>query len=233
MRLKAQSTVRPVRRLARRRMGTMIGADEILAERPFTHPDFTRREADVMRTMLRRERERAGAWHQDDPRPADGAILRDYDENERRHLLVVPDTRAFVEASGLTAVGFFGRPRDGVDQSILFELEEELVARMHDHAAAGLLSYYDIEFVKGAWGNLALFSTPEGPREWSEDALHRRAMEISPEHYHEIRLHFGSIPGRLLDGGDLSIARTKYLDFSGATPWRALRCWNDGGKRPT
>jgi hypothetical protein len=201
----------------------VIGRDEILARKPFTDPELSRREAKVMRGMLARERERVRAWQDDPGRPAGGLIERDYDDEEHRHLLVVPDRRALLQASGLTAVGFFGRPRKGVDHTVLYELEDELVTRLADYAAVGLLSYYDIEFVKGAYGNLVLFSTPDVPKEWSADAVHRRAVEISPGHYHEVRLHRGSIDGRLLGGGDLAIVSTRYFDFKGSTTWRGLR----------
>jgi hypothetical protein len=202
---------------------SVIGPDEILAEKPFTDPELTRREAKVMRGMLARERERVQAWQEDPDGHMGGQIERDYDDKERRHLLVVPDRRALLEASGLTAVGFFGRPRESVDHTVLYELEDELVTRMADYAAVGLLSYYDIEFVKGAYGNLVLFSTPDVPKEWSADAVHRRAVEISPGHYHEVRLHQGSIDGRLLGGGDLAIVSTKYFDFKSSTTWQGLR----------
>jgi hypothetical protein len=202
---------------------SVIRPDEILTEKPFTDPELTRREAEVMRGMLARERERARAWQEDPDGDGGGQIERNYDEEERRHLLVVPDRRALLEASGLTAVGFFGRPRESVDHTVLYELEDELVTRMSDYAAVGLLSYYDIELVKGTYGNLVLFSTPDVPKEWSADAVHRRAVEISPGHYHEVRLHRGSIDGRLLDGGDLAIVSTKYFDFESSTTWQALR----------
>jgi len=202
---------------------SVIGSDEILAGKPFTDPQLTQRDAKVMRGMLARERERAHAWQEDRGGHAGAQIERYYDEEERRHLLVVPDRRALLEASGLTAVGFFGRPRESVDHTVLYELEDELVTRMADYAAVGLLSYYDIEFVKGAYGNLVLFSTPDIPKEWSADAVHRRAVEISPGHYHEIRLHRGSIDGGLLGGGDLAIVSTKYFDFKSSTTWQGLR----------
>jgi hypothetical protein len=202
---------------------SVLGPDEILAEKPFTDPELTRREAKVMRGMLERERERVQAWQGDPGGHANGQIERDHDDKARRHLLVVPDRRALLQASGLTAVGFFGRPREGVDHTVLYDLEDELVNRMADYAAVGLLSYYDIELVKGTYGNLVLFSTPDVPKEWSADAVHRRAVEISPGHYHEVRLHLGSIGGRLLGGGDLAIVSTKYFDFESSRTWRALR----------
>jgi len=202
---------------------SVIGSDEIVAGKPFTDPQLTQRDAEVMRGMLARERERAHAWQEDRDGHTGPQIERDYDEEERRHLLVVPDRRALLEASGLTAVGFFGRPRESVDHTVLYELEDELVTRMADYAAVGLLSYYDIEFVKGAYGNLVLFSTPDVPKEWSADAVHRRAVEISPGHYHEIRLHRGSIDGGLVGGGDLAIVSTKYFDFKSSATWQGLR----------
>ncbi len=202
---------------------SVIGRDEILAGKPFTDPELTRLDAKVMRGMLARERERVQAWQEDTGGQAGGQVERDDDDKERRHLLVVPDRHALLQASGLTAVGFFGRPRESVDHTVLYELEDELVARMPNYAAVGLLSYYDVEFVKGAYGNLVLFSTPDVPKEWSADAVHRRAVEISPSHYHEVRLHRGSIDGRLLGGGDLAIVSTKYFDFKSSTTWRGLR----------
>jgi hypothetical protein len=201
---------------------TALAPDEILVGRPFTHPELTRREADVMHAMLKRERQYAQSWR-------GGArgeqIVRGHDDEAHRHLLVVPDTRALVEASGLTAIGFFSRPRDDADHSVLFELEDELVERMRGAGSIGLLSYYDVELVKGAYGNLVLFSTPDGPREWSADTIHRRAVDVSPAHYHEVRLHRGSIPGRLMDGRDLAIESTRYLEFTGQTIWQGVRRW--------
>jgi hypothetical protein len=200
-----------------------IGPDEIFGEKPFTDPELTWREAKVMRGMLARERERAQAWREDPGAQVGAQIERRSDDQECRHLLVVPDRRALLQANGLTVVGFFGRPREDVNHTVLYELEDELVTRMADYAAVGLLSYYDLEFVKGAYGNLVLFSTPDVPKEWSADAVHRRAVEISPGHYHEVRLHRGSIDGGLIDGGDLTIMSTRYFDFKSPTIWQGLR----------
>jgi hypothetical protein len=202
---------------------TILGPDDVLTERPFTHPENTRREAEVMGSMLERERERARGWLGKDDRRSRGQVVREHDGERRRQLLVVPDTRALVGARDLTAVGFFARPREDLDHAILFDLEEQLVGRMADYADLGLLSYYDIELVKGAYGNLILFSTPDVPEEWHKDPVHRQAVEISPRHYHEVRLHKGSIAGSLFDEGDIVIQRTKYFDFTGPSCWQGLR----------
>jgi len=216
---------RPLRVYTRRvNYDAIVEADEVLAGKPFTDPENTEREVGVMGHMLEHERERARSWRDIDD---DGAqlelILREHDEEGHRHLIVVPDRRALVEASDVTAVGFFARPREEVDHTILFDLEDELVARMPHYAGLGLLSYYDVELVKGAYGNLILFSTPDVPPEWYGDAVHRRATEVSPRHYHEVRLHKGSVAGPLLGSGDIVVERTKYFDFKTAPPWLGLR----------
>jgi hypothetical protein len=205
-----------------------VGPDDVVPGKPFTDARHTFREADVMRVMLGREREWARAWA--DENGGRGHIAREPDEEGRRHLLVVPDVGALQAAHDVTAVGFFGRPRGEVDHAVLFDLEEQLVSRMSAYAELGLLSYYDVELVKGAYGNLILFSTPDVPPEWRADAVHHHAVEISPGHYYEVRLHKGSIAGPLLGNGTIVIDRTRYFDFSAGETWYGLRQFGDGAR---
>jgi hypothetical protein len=196
----------------------VLGPDETVAGRPFADPVHTRRDEDALRHLLGHERERARLFADETD-----VLVRETDQKGLRHLLVVPDTRALLDAPSPAVVGFFGRPRPDADEPLLFELEEELVAGMGAYAADGLLSYYDVELVKGAYGNLILFASPEGPLRWRENPVHRRAVDISPANYHEIRLHQGTLEGQLLDGGALHVTRTRYLDYSGPEVWRAVR----------
>ena len=203
----------------------VLGPDDVLVDRPFTHADNTMREVDVMRQMLVYERGRALEWLDIDP---GSHIIREHDEEGRRHLIVIPDTGRLLESENLTAVGFFGNPRDDVDHHVLFTLEDELIERMGRYGEAGLLSYYDVELVKGEYGNLILFATPDVPPEWHGDEVHRRAVELSPGHYYHVRLHKGSIAGKLHDGGDIRVERTKYFDFdTGNGTWFGLRRFQD------
>jgi hypothetical protein len=207
------------------RYQAIVGPKEVVSGKPFTDSEHTEREAAVMRVMLEREREWARSWAGNGAER--GHIAREPDEEGRRHLLVVPDVAALRDARDVTAVGFFSRPREEVDHEILFSLEEELVTRMPAYAEMGLLSYYDVELVKGAYGNLILFSTPDVPPEWHADTLHRRAVKISPGHYYEVRLHKGSIDGPLMGQGTIAIERTKYFDFKADEIWYGLRRFED------
>jgi hypothetical protein len=203
----------------------ILGPGDVLSDRPFTNADNTAREVDVMRAMLEEERELARGWAEAGDDAPSHVVVCEHDDEGRRHLLVVPSTRSIVEAGDVTAIGFFGRVREDVDHSILFGLEDELVERMAGYGKAGLLSYYDVELVapKGAYGNLILFSTADVPEAWYRDVVHRRAVDLSPGHYYEVRLHKGTVAGPLLDGGQIEVERTKYFDFKEADVWFGLR----------
>ena len=206
----------------------MLGPEDVLADKPFTNAENTEREVDVMRVMLEEERELAQRWAREgDVAPAQ-VVMKDPDPEGRRHLLVIPNVRALVGAEEFTAVGFFGKPREDVDHDVLFTLEDELVERMSRYAEVGLLSYYDVELVapKGTYGNLILFATPDVPPEWYRDEIHSRAVELSPGHYHQVRLHKGAVHGSMLGGCQISIERTKYFDFEGLEVWHGLRRFN-------
>jgi hypothetical protein len=206
----------------------VLGPDEVLADKPFTNAENTEREVDVMRVMLEQERELAQAWAKDgDAAPAE-VVMTEPDAEGRRHLLVVPNVQALVQAEEFTAVGFFGKPREDVDHDVLFGLEDELVGRMGRYGEVGLLSYYDVELVapKGTYGNLILFATPDVPEEWYRDEIHRQAVSLSSGHYHQIRLHKGSVHGSILGGCQISVERTKYFDFTGDDTWFGLRRFN-------
>jgi hypothetical protein len=200
-----------------------LGPEEEVAGRPFTDPAHTEREQEALRLLLAHERERARAWCIEPSDRRRDVVIQETDEAGLRHLLVVPETDALIQARDLVVVGFFGRPREDADTPLLFELEEKLVASMSAYAAHGLLSYYDLELVKGAYGNLILFDRSGGPASWGENPIHREAVQISPRNYHEIRLHQGRLPGGILEDGELRLARTRYIDYGGAEVWRAVR----------
>jgi hypothetical protein len=203
----------------------VLGPDDFLEEKPFTNADNTAREVDVMQFMLEEERALVQEWAAGDGEAPSDVVLKDPDSEGRRHLLVVPNVRNLIEAAEFSAVGFFGKPRDDVDHDVLFALEDELVERMKRYADVGLLSYYDVELVapKGTYGNLILFSTPDVPAEWHQDEIHSRAVNLSPGHYHQVRLHKGSVSGSMLGGCQITIERTKYFDFTGEEIWFGLR----------
>jgi hypothetical protein len=198
----------------------VLGAADAVEGRPFAQAAETERDAAVMQAMLELERGVLREW----PASQTGPVISDVvDHDGCKHFLAVPDAAAILAARDVTAIGFFGQAREGRDDELLFELERGVVASFPLYASQGLLSYYDRELQPGTYGNLILFSTPDVPPDWYENAAHERAVQTSPQWYHSVRLHKGTVPGPLLGDAKLTIERTKYFDFDTSPTWRALR----------
>jgi hypothetical protein len=196
-----------------------LGAGQRLWGREFTDPERTLADVAVMDRMLAELRGRARSWARG---PGSGEVL-EHPAAGLRHWLVVPRTCALLAARQVTAVGFFGDLRPGVDHAAIYELEADIAGRLPWYAAAGLLAYYDAELDRGVHGNLVLFGTPEVPPGWHGDVVHARAVALAPHHYRHIRLHRGLVRGALVGTSGVAVQRTRYFDFSGELAWRGLR----------
>lgn len=172
-----------------------------------------------MDRMLTRLRGQAPSWA-GGPGPVE---VLEYPAAGLRDWLVVPRTCALLAARQVTAVGFFGDLRPGVDHGPIYRLEAEIVGRLPRYAAGGLLAYYDAELERGVHGNLVLFGTPEVPPGWHGDVVHARAVALAPRHYRCIRLHRGLIRGPFLGTSGIAVQRTRYFDFGREPAWRGLR----------
>jgi hypothetical protein len=196
-----------------------LGARQRLRGRAFTDPERTLADVAVMDRMLTRLRLQARSWP-GGPGPVE---VLEHPAAGLRHWLAVPRASALRAAHRVTAVGFFGDLRPGVDHAAIYQLEAGIVGRLPRYAAAGLLAYYDAELERGVHGNLVLFGTPEVPPLWHRDVVHARAVALAPHHYRCVRLHRGLIHGPLLGTGGLTVERTRYFDFAAEPVWRGLR----------
>jgi hypothetical protein len=203
----------------------VLGPSDRVLDRPLTDPENTVGDVLVMRDLLARERAIALTW----PRGAPGPGISEKLEAGTRRFLAVPDGANLLTSTNVTAVGFFGHLRDGVDHVILFELERHVAQTFPAYASFGFLSYFDTGPEHGRYGNLILFSTADVPEEWHANPAHRRAVSVAGRHYDHVRLHKGRIPGPFLDGADPQLERTMYLDFSGDRVWRGVRLYGGGG----
>ena len=100
-----------------------LAADEDCASRPVAAPVCTDRDATVMQRILGRLRALARDWSDD----RTDFLLCEPDLDGHRHWIRVPDCAVLLGARRLTAVGFFGRPRAGVDHLPIHELEPAIV----------------------------------------------------------------------------------------------------------
>ena len=170
-----------------------------------------------MRQMLGRLRELASAWTSG----TSSFLVREPDLDGHRHWIRVPDCQALLDATRFTAVGFFGRSRDDVDLLPIHDLEVGIVDVLE--TIPGVLCYYDLALAEGGYGNLILCATADAPANVHGNALHRRAVALTPHHYHSVRLHTGVVPGALRGDAALVVDRTRYYDFDSDPPWLAVR----------
>lgn len=170
-----------------------------------------------MQRMLELLRGGANRW----PTDSTGYLLREPDPNGRRHWIRIPDCAALRAAPRLTVVGFFGQARDTVDHTPIDELEAGIVETLD--TLPGVLCYYDLELAAGRYGNLILCSAPDAPTRVQDHSQHRQAVELTPRHYHSVRLHNGAVRDRFDSDAQLVIERTRYYDFDADPPWRAVR----------
>ncbi|MGO8684261.1 MAG: hypothetical protein ACLQUT_06745 [Thermoleophilia bacterium] len=201
-------------------LAQMLGDDEPRDGHGFARLSATRSDFVFMAEMLARERSLVRGLSDE---PAGGRRLGTGANGRRRELLVLPDVAALLAAIDVSTVGFFGHLRKGIGHAILFELEATLEETFSTYAAVGLLSYYDLGSEHGRFGNLVLFSRPDGPELWHANQIHQQAVAVAARHYEYIRLHHGHLPGPLLGNGELAIERTSYLDYRGERLWRGAR----------
>jgi hypothetical protein len=196
-----------------------LSGEETVEGRAFTAPAETRRDVEVLRTMLARLRARAARWA-----GSGDVLVLEPTEHGLREWIRVPDAAALLAASQLTWVGFFGRAREGIDHQVIHDLEAGVVDSLE--RVVGVLSYYDLELAGGGYGNLILCASAEAPAAVHGHELHRRAVELTPTHYHSVRLHDGVVPGPLLGDAGLVLTRTRYFDFDAEPFWFAVRAWS-------
>jgi hypothetical protein len=185
-------------------------------DRPFAAVEHTRSDLAILREMraLLARRLRDGTL----PAPDAGPLEH---PDGTAHWLCVPDPAALAATRPVAAVGFFGQARSNVDHGPILEREHAIVAR----AAAfdGLLTYYNLRFGDGRYGNLVLFSSAPAKAHVTADLVHGEAVSRTPQHYHSLRLHHAELRDGVLGAGELELQRTRYLDFACEPAWSAVR----------
>jgi hypothetical protein len=196
-----------------------LGADEVVADRPFTALAHTAEDLAAIRTMAEGLRELLGRPLPSGARPL---VLTVRTPAGRQHRAVIGHDGPLRAGRDLAWVGFFATRRAGMDHAPLTAADDELIAEFPRHPA--IASYSSLEFADGNWGNLIVVDPPEGREHWRTSEKHAwAARELAPRHYTVIRLHQGVFPGGLWSGRDPIVGRTKYYDFQGPAPWRAER----------
>lgn len=141
---------------------------------------------------------------------------------------VICDPTALARPVQRCVVGFFGERRPQAKQSVVDDVEVDLLLEFRSHP--GILSYSSTELVDNYWANLVVHEKPVDSEEWRTSAVHMRAVaEISPRQYRSVRIHNGRLPGGVVGSAAITIDRTKFWDYGDSWDpgyseiWEAVR----------
>ncbi|MGB8360415.1 MAG: hypothetical protein WCE80_03355 [Acidimicrobiia bacterium] len=198
-----------------------LGPEDSVRGRPFTAIDKTAEDLRVLHMILADVR----------------SVVVDVEEGAREvlpfqrlawrvggltHRLLICDVGRLRSHTGLCVVGFFAERRTEVDVRPLEKANSEIVTEFANYP--GILTYASVELPDGHWGNLVLHDDPVDTEYWRTSRMHAKAVEtLSPQHYHNVRIHNGRLTAGIFDRPTIRIEKTKYFDYSGASEWRAER----------
>jgi hypothetical protein len=198
-----------------------LAATEWMDSRPFTDPAQNATDWEIVRAIIAVARAVLSQPLEWPAAPAPLVLKRVGDENRLVRLVFCREADLNAHED-LFLVAFFGQRRLDKDRALINAVDEDLIHEFAQHQ--GVLSYCSFELPDGNYANLVLLR-PEAARDhWRTSAKHAyAAQELAPEYYNCVRLHNGVLSGGLWSGAEPRLVRTKYYDFCGPLPWRAVR----------
>ncbi len=139
-----------------------------------------------------------------------------------RRIVVCDAHRITAPDLDMCVVGFFGTRKQGIDSTVLEEVNSELVGEFREYP--GILSYSSMELADGNWANLVIHDEPDAREYWRASKRHAEAASVlAPQHYENVRIHNGRLPGGVRGGKSIVLDRTKYWDYADDVIWQAIR----------
>lgn len=202
-----------------------LQADEITAERPFTHPKQITADQKTLCYM-------AGQVcvlleYPYLPSAPPHVVLfnqpeRDHQSGAWFHRLVIAQPEPLRQIRPLTIVGFFGRKREEANSALAREFDDILVAEIAQHP--GLLSYSSMALGGGNYANLVIFADDDARNQWRSSQAHAQAAEqLSPHYYQTVCIYNGRLPDGIYHHHHLQLTRAKYYDYQTEPRWQAVR----------
>lgn len=200
---------------------TLLGPADIIADRPFTHPDHIFADRLVLRYLIDQlcliwEKQQPGAPS------TQPLILRQQEPDGRQYRTIITGLQRLLPPNALTVVGFFGHKSNNGRLSAMEEVDAGLVAELPSHP--DLLNYSTLELTNGDFGNLVLFANPQAKDHWGSSKMHARAVKnLAPIHYESVRIYNGTLHGGIVASNTLRLTCVKYYDYQEEPVWQAVR----------
>lgn len=198
-------------------------ADDRIAHKPFTHPEYSKVEGRILRYMLQRLCQIIEQSSQTDQT----LTMKEMSEQDGRyHRIIVIKAAELAKHSNFSVVGFFGQRCFDADFSDAEARDKLLFDEMAAHP--GLFSYSTIELTNGDYGNCVVFKDEASKHAWGRSQVHDSAVkELSPRFYHSIRLYSASLDVPLVEAHKLRLERVRYFDYTENPVWTAVRNLSD------
>ncbi|GJM42801.1 MAG: hypothetical protein DHS20C20_30830 [Ardenticatenaceae bacterium] len=198
-----------------------LSPTDILAERPFTHPDHIPDNLNTLRYMARHLQ--LTLSNPDMMTNYPHTILHNMPGNNSWiHRQVLANPSHFEQPNVIHVVGFFGQSRSQADIELAQEFDKTLLQEIPQHD--GLISYSTMLLKDGNYANLVLFTSEDAQMGWGRSEAHAKAVyELSPGFYHSIRIYNGRLPHGIQQSDNLRLHKARYFDYDQTPMWRGVR----------
>jgi hypothetical protein len=205
----------------------LLTAEELLPDRPFTHPHHIAADGEVLRYLARTLHETVRQLEHSLGRLR--PVVQFYQEPDGRYhrqVLIRPEQ---LEGSHLAIVGFFGWRRPQADRGPIERMDTAMLEELPQQE--GLLAYCSLALGGGDashhavnFGNLVVFSGPEAKARWHASERHRyAAASLAPNYYASVRIYNGLLPHGLSRPESLQLHLVKYFDYATTPAWLGQR----------
>jgi hypothetical protein len=198
-----------------------LNPEDIVAERPFTHPNLIPGDLTTLRYMVRQLCLTLQNPHMMTDVPQ--TILFSLPgKTSWQHRLVLANPHHFQRPDPILVVGFFGQSRSQANIELAQEFDQTLMQEIPQHE--GMISYCTMALRDGNYANLVLFTNEEAQMGWSRSEAHAKAVfELSPGFYHSVRIYNGRLPHGIQPDNTLHLLKARYFDYDQSPMWRGVR----------
>jgi hypothetical protein len=201
-----------------------LGPDEVVRDRPFTHPRHIQGDVNTLRHMVDQLALFLEQYGGD--KPEHPVLAHRPDRRSWAYRLLIARPGPLSGPGPLSIVGFLGQRLAEADVAAANEFDKILLEEIPEYP--GLLSYSTMALVSGNYSNLVVFSDPRVKEQWSQSKAHAQAVrKLAPDYYSSVSLYNGLLPRGIHNSNALRLTRIKYFDYQSEPRWRAVRVFGE------
>lgn len=195
-----------------------LGANELIARRPFTHIDHIKKDRQILVHMARKLNVAVeNHWN----KLGKNGSINIPEPDGRSHRYFVPGPKRLLNKEKVYLVGFFGHKQERASYSHFGDNDQKLIEQLPSFRE--ILSYSTMALPGGDFSNLVLLTNEEIKLKWAQGKTHNQAVALSSDYYQFVRINNGILQNGIQDPEALKIIRVKYFDYMNNPQWKAIR----------